>query len=318
MKYWIITAIVLTVVGGALFLFSFGAVGFDFSVLNEESLDMKLYRVEEPFHSISLEDDIADVTFVAATESKVEYTESDGITYSVSVSDGVLRIRANDRRKWYHYLTGFPTSRRSVTVYLSETEYLRLKAETDTGNLTVSGGITFQSAELSTDTGTLSFSSSVTESLKLETDTGDILLQSATLGSLKLETDTGDTVLKDLAVKGSLSVETDTGDLSLSDVTCGTLYCEGETSDVTLTDVVASVRMTLKLTTGDLFFTSCDAPDTEISTSTGDVTGSFRGDRIYTVTSKSGSVSHPESAGSNRCKVTTRSGDVVLTELKGN
>jgi hypothetical protein len=104
MKKWIITAIVLTVVGGALFLFSFGAVDFDFSVLNEESLDMKLYRVEEPFHSISLEDDIADVTFVAATESKVEYTESDGITYSVSVSDGVLRIRANDRRKWHHSL----------------------------------------------------------------------------------------------------------------------------------------------------------------------------------------------------------------------
>lgn len=315
MKHWLFAAIILLVLGGLVFLYSFAAADFNFFKVETETVMDNTYKINGEFQKIQIEDNVGDVRLVLGTEARVECCESEHLRYSVSVENGTLRIKLLDTRRWYHYL-GFNLSDRALTVYLPEGMYEKLSVETDTGNIQIDSDFTFRWAKLSSDTGMISFEGTVSDSLDIETDTGNILLRSVSLGSLELETETGHVILQDLSVKDSLSLETETGELHLVDLTCATLSCEGSTADIFLENVIADKKMVLKTKSGDLFLEACDAPNVEIISASGDVTGSFLRDKIFNVNSKSGDVKVPESAGSDRCKVTTGSGDITLTVEK--
>ncbi|MBO5221925.1 MAG: DUF4097 family beta strand repeat protein [Clostridia bacterium] len=311
MKRWMIVAVVLMVLGCVSFAVSFAAAGFDFLSIDSEVLVDQSYSVEESFHSIRVEDDIADVRLVLASENRVECKESDRVRYSVEVKNQTLVIRAVDLRKWYNYL-GFSFSDRAVTVYLTEDFYRYLSVETDTGDVNIPEGFTFENANLSSDTGLILFCAKVSDRLHLETDTGNIRIASTAVSNLESETDTGSVEIKNVSVGGDLSLETDTGKIRMTDVTCGRLVCESDTGDMILTRVLSVGLMSLLSDTGDLQFDACDAPSVRIRTATGDVEGTFCSDKIFSVTTDTGDVDVPKSFSGGPCEIVTSTGDVNL------
>lgn len=314
MKKWMITAVILMVLGGAVFMISFVAADFNFFAIGTDSMTEKTYEINEPVQNIEIIDNTGDVRLVLGDAGRVECRESQLFRYAVSVEKGTLRIRLVDERQWYHYL-GFSFSDRSVTVYLPSDAYQSLSVETDTGNVSISDGFTFGRVELSSDTGNLSCGASVEGRLECETDTGNILIESPSLGKGDFSSDTGNISLSGTAVAGSLSFETDTGNLNLTHVTCTTLSLETDTGDADLTDVICLADLFAETDTGDISFDACDAASVTVNTDTGDVEGSFCTDKIFQVSTKSGSVKVPSSFVGTPCKVSTRSGDVDLRIL---
>ena len=314
MKKWMITAVILMVLGGAVFMASFVAADFNFFAIGTDALTEKTYEINEPIQNIEIVDNTGDVRLVLGDAGRVECQESQLFRYAVSVEKGTLRIRVADQRKWYHYL-GFSFSARTVTVYLPADSYQSLSVETNTGNVSVSEGFTFGRVELSSDTGNLSCGASVEGILNCETDTGNILVKSPSLGKGEFSSDTGNISLSELTAEGSLSFETDTGNLNLTHVTCEKLSLETDTGDANLTKVICRADLFAETDTGDISFDACDAASVTVGTDAGDVEGTFCTDKIFQVSTKSGSVSVPSSFVGTPCKVSTRSGDVDLRIL---
>jgi len=61
---------------------------------------------------------------------------------------------------------------------------------------------------------------------------------------------------------------------------------------------------------------TCDAESILIKTSTSDVTGTLRSEKVFLVKTSTGKVDVPESGSGGKCEITTSTGDIRI-ELAG-
>ena len=333
-KILIITAITLAVLGTACFVGALAAADFDLSRIGTEKYVTNTHEITDGFDNISIDLNTEDVTLALSQDGKcrVVCIDEERRPVSVSVVGGTLKITAYEREKWYDYINLTFVSRESVTVYLPETEYNALTIDVDTSDINVSGGLSFNTAEIesdtgdirfealvngnveiSTDTGEISITDSVMTEVNIISDTGDIYIRNLNVTRLDISEDTGEITVIDLNAAKDIRIDTDTGDSELSDVNCESLLIEGDTGEIELKNVIATSRFNIENSTGDVEFDGCDAAEITVRTSTGDVSGTLNSEMVFIARSSTGDIDVPGTVNGGRCEITTSTGDIRIT-----
>lgn len=295
-KVWIIIAVVLTVLGLAIFAVSMASYDWNFSELNTEEYITTSCRLKGDFDEIFIDVDTTDIEFAPATEDEcsILFFESEKVRHYAQVRNGTLFIGIEDNRKWYEFIQ-IVSKAPKMTVFLPQEEYLSLSIENDTGDLLIPKDFSFNKVEIDCDTSDISWSSSVNDIMKVETDTGSVNIYSAVLSRL--------------------NISTDTGDVKLSDLACDRIYCESDTGDISLKNTVATNKFTISSDTGDVRFQKSDAAEMYIKTSTGDVRGTLLSEKVFLADSSTGNISLPKTTSGGKCEITTSTGDIKI-EIK--
>lgn len=313
-KWFVVSALVLIAVGTLLFTAAFIASGFDFSKLDTAKYETHTYTATENFEMIEIKSDEANIILKPSEdgELKVDCTERKNVKHEVFVENNTLRIIAVDKRAWYDRLTLFSFKPQSITVYLPSEHYKSLTILTDTGDVSVPDSFSFGDAEITANTGDVNFDASSDGNLKIKTSTGDINIIGVHTKTLDLSVSTGRINAKSIDCEETLSVKVSTGKTFMKDVFCKSLVSIGSTGDITLKNAVAFDGFNIERSTGDVRFDNCDAGQITVKTSTGDVTGTLRSEKVFITKTSTGKSDVPDTISGGRCEITTSTGDITI------
>lgn len=314
MKKTIIIAAILCLSGFIVGAVGFALAGFDFALLNTSEYITKEHPVKEDFDNITVLTQACDVTLAFSDdgECRIVTVAPEKTQFTVESENGSLAVREKDTRKWYEFI-GINIGRSSVTVYLPKTEYGVLAVESDTGDVSIPRELSFESAKLTSDTGVITASSDITESLTVETDTGDVKVYGISAKDLWLDTDTGNIEVTDSVVEQCISAESDTGDIRLKDTKCGNILMDNGTGDIVLADTVVSVDAHLSTDTGEILLDKFDAKDIFAETSTGDITGTVLSDKTFFAESDTGKIDVPHCLSTDTFEAKSSTGDIRIS-----
>ena len=313
-KGLVITAVVLTVLGLAIAAGAFALAGFDFGKLGGVQFQEAEYPFDADFTKIEIDTDETDVVFYPTEDpvGGVVCEERQKVRYTVTIEDGTLKIGVDDQRTWLDRLTLFSKTP-TMTVCLPKAYYEALRIDGHTGDVSIPGGFTFGSIDVTSSTGDVRCEASADGLLQIKTATGDIeLSEDLHAGEISLSVSTGRIEINGAACEGTVSVSVGTGKTYLTDVTCKNLISKGSTGDVVLKNTVASGQFDVERGTGDVRFENCDAKEIAVKTTTGDVTGTLRSEKIFLVKTSTGDVDVPETTSGGRCEITTATGDIEI------
>ena len=330
-KVFIISAVSLIVVGLTVAIVTLAANQFNIGELTEE-LVPNTYSVEGEFNSIECDLDTADVDilYISEGESFVSSLETNKISFTVEVVDGVLKITENTKiENWYDFVNW-----RSVCVdlYINKNAFTNVTIKNDTGDINILDAFKIDNLVIDSDTSNINLSGLEVKSLDSNISTGDFYIENSSITSLKSKTSTGESkirnckvlenvtieastgkiYLENFEIGGKLHVTVNTGKIEISETTCDSYESSSSTGTVKLTDLVVTNDMNIKTSTGDVKLNSIDAANIYIKTSTGDVTGTIRSDKIFFLDSNTGKEDSPFSTTGGICKVTTDTGDITL------
>ncbi len=293
-KIWLAVGAALVVLGSILFVGAMATCDWDFTKLSTVTYVTNTYKPRGEFDKISIDAATTEIELVLTDEEacRIVCVEAEKVKHSASVENGTLVIDTVDTRKWYDHICislGTP----KMTVYLPQSEYASLVIETNTGDITIARDFSFQTVEIEGDTSDLDCFASVADTMKVELSTGDIYVDTVTAGRLDLTTDTGDIKICSATVEQDVELETDTG-------------------AITLENVVAAGRLSVQSDTGDVRFEGSDAIRITVKTSTGDVSGTLRSEKVFITETSTGRISVPKTATGGTCEITTSTGDINI------
>ncbi len=310
---WLIIAALLVASGTALFCIVMSRNAWNFDEITTTDFVSNRYDLDEIPENIDINTDTADLIFKRSDDDKVHVIcyEDEKVKHEVSISGGVLYIKAVDQRALYeHVSVVFDTP--EVTVMLPEGKYRHLQITESTGNIVLPEYFSFKSVNIEASTGNVTCNSSASEELNIKLSTGHITLQDVSAESVRLETSTGWMDVKDLTCSGELFVKLSTGKSTLSNVTCDSFVSTGSTGRTIMDNVIVEKKMSVTRSTGDIEFSRCDAAEVHIVTDTGDVKGSFMTDKRVTATSDTGRIKVPDSSNGGICEVRTDTGNITI------
>ena len=290
---------------------TFAVFGFDPSKLSTTKYVTNTYNVDGKFSNINIEGDTEDIIFEKASDGvcKVVCKEEDDRPHIVTVEGDTLSITREKKLIWSF---GINFESPKMTVYLPEDAYGDIKVDSDTGDLDIPAGFSFDKMAVRTDTGDVKSYAKVAENINISTDTGDMELKDITAATLTLDSDTGRINITNADIDGDIKIKEDTGDVFLNKVICLEFESKGDTSDLTLKDVLATGGFNITRSTGDVRFDACDAASVYVKTSTGDVEGTFLTDKVYITDTHTGRVDVPKTSEGGRCEITTDTGDIKI------
>lgn len=290
-KFWLIVATVLIVLGSSIFAVAMTKNGWDFSKLSTTKYQTNEVSLNEPFNNICIETTTADIKIVKSQESsKAVFFEQENLKHTAVVEDESLKISATDTRKWYDHI-GISFKAPKVTLYLTETDFQSLQLKTATGDVEVSKEFSFTAVDVLGETGDVKIIGGATESVKIEVGTGDVFVKDANCKSLEISTSTGDVEMLNSNVTNSVLITVSTGDVELD-------------------NLISNKSITVNSNTGDVEFESIDAPNIFIKTSTGDVEGSVKTGKTFNAKSNTGNVRVPFSTEGGTFVIETDTGDI--------
>lgn len=250
------------------------------------------------FENVNIELSTGNTELYASVSGHIDIDGSTGSVYLKDINCGSLGIEVstgNVSLKNVECAGKVEIEVSTGRVQLDNVNLVSLETEGDTGNF---------SAQNITSSGSIS----------VERDTGKVNIQNATVvGDLIVETDTGDISLSTIACTGDLKITVSTGKSSLSDVSCKNLVTVGSTGWIDMADVVASESFNIERSTGNVTFTRCDASEITVLTDTGDVRGTLLSEKIFFYDTDTGDVDLPETMTGGKCKITTDTGDIVIS-----
>ena len=311
---WLIVAASLILVGAIIFGGLIMALNFDFKKLNTNKFEANTHMVSEPFDSIVIDTDTADITFMPSEDEgcRVVCNEQKNLKHSVEVIDGALTVKRIDTRKWYEHIGIFSFGKTSVTVYLPQAEYSSLSIGENTGDVYVPNNFKFESMEIYVSTGDVSCYASTSGKMKIQTSTGDIKIENICAGSLELSVSTGKITASSVVCDGDLNLRASTGNTTLTNITCKNLTSVASTGKLCMDNVIASGNFSIERDTGDVRFERCDASEITIVTDTGDVKGTLLSDKIFIANTDTGRKQIPETTTGGKCKITTDTGNIII------
>ncbi len=317
-KIWLIVAAALVVLGSIAFCFIMTSIGWDWRKLDTSSFLTNTHEIAETFDSISVDADTADVVFLPSDGEgvKVVCFEREKELHDVSVEDGVLKIHANDTRKWYDHISIVSFNSPKLTVYLPEGMMTSLLVKTDTGDVELSREFSFDSIDIGTSTGDVRCYASVEGLAKLHTHTGHIRLEEVTVGALDLAVSTGSVRVFSGVCREDVKISTSTGDVRLKNLTCQGLEASGSTGDIHMESVIATEKMSVTTGTGEIEFEKCDAAEIFMKTSTGDIEGTLLSEKVFIYDCGTGDVDLPHTTGGGKCELITGTGDIEIRIAK--
>ena len=316
-KAFIIIAIILVVLGSAVFFAAFASAGFDFKNLETSKLQTKTYPVSEDFQNIRIDENTADVVFALSEDGtcSVVCRESEKTKRTVTAENGTLSIVSEEHIGWKN-LFDLSFEEESVTVYLPKDAYETLLIETHTGDVDLPEAFHFDSIAITGSTGDVRCAASAADFIAIRVDTGDILLDGVSANAIECTVTTGKIRMQSVTSQSYVSIGVSTGRTILENLACRELRSEGSTGEIRLSGVTAETIL-IERSTGDVMFENSDANEIRIGTSTGDVTGTLRTGKIFVTKSSTGDVNVPESTAGGRCEVTTSTGDIRIRIADG-
>ena len=310
-KGWLATATICMVAGLILLVATLTACKGEDSMLFTGNYETNTHEVTETFHNLLVDTDTADVTFAPSTDGKCRVVcyEDKKAKHSVAVWEDTLTIKLENEKAWYEYI-GINFRTPQITVYLPQTQYAALTVKSDTGDVEVQKNFSFDSIDISLDTGDIQCYASATHHVSAITDTGDITVKQISAGSLDLSTSTGWMKLSDINCTGDISLQISTGFIDLAHIQCHAFSSTGDTGDLTARSLIATGTLTIERSTGDIRLESSDAAELFLTTDTGDVTGSLLSEKVFLVRADTGDIDVPKTITGGRCEITTDTGDV--------
>ena len=269
---------------------------------------------------------------------------------TVTVENGTLKIDQPDNRK-PHEQIGIVQGDVYLQLYLPADTYESLTFRGRTSDLEISDNFRFQNVTVENSTGDVLLQCQVEKQLNVTCSTGDVTISNVNCDSLSVSTSTGDVAIS-VVKGGDLSVSTRTGDCRidyanmsgkllltsttggkfLNKVDCGSLNMTattGETrinnvyvsadaqltsgaGDWTLYNLVVTGDANMESSTGDWDLDNCDAANIRIETSSGDVEGTLRSEKIFFADSNTGDIEVPRTTSGGTCQITTTTGDIEI------
>ncbi len=261
----------------------------------------KTVDIKDKFSSIEVKSasdvDVA-VKKASGDTSYVEYYDCENLTHHVDVSDGVLRITADDSRNVaFNVSIGLYTGAwPSVTVYLAGTEYDDLKIVTSSGDIDMEYYLLVGNIDIEASSGDVTVNGSNSDSLTIATRSGNIKIDSASSKDTRISANSGDVSLGDV-VTDNVDLKTSSGN-----ITSGSIKAK---------------RINGRASSGDVMIRDCDASEINIMTNSGDVSIGIGSEMKYEYTTKtsSGDVNVPDSVkgADGKCNIETSSGDIDVT-----
>jgi DUF4097 and DUF4098 domain-containing protein YvlB len=262
----------------------------------------KTVDIKDKFSSIEVKSasdvDVA-VKKASGDTSYVEYYDCENLTHHVDVSDGVLRITADDSRNVaFNVSIGLYTGAwPSVTVYLAGTEYDDLKIVTSSGDIDMEYYLLVGNIDIEASSGDVTVNGSNSDSLTIATRSGNIKIDSASSKDTRISANSGDVSLGDV-VTDNVDLKTSSGN-----ITSGSIKAK---------------RINGRASSGDVMIRDCDASEINIMTNSGDVSIGIGSEMKYEYTTKtsSGDVNVPDSVkgADGKCNIETSSGDIDVTQ----
>lgn len=262
----------------------------------------KTVDIKDKFSSIEVKSasdvDVA-VKKASGDTSYVEYYDCENLTHHVDVSDGVLRITADDSRNVaFNVSIGLYTGAwPSVTVYLAGTEYDDLKIVTSSGDIDMEYYLLVGNIDIEASSGDVTVNGANSDSLTIATRSGNIKIDSASSKDTRISANSGDVSLGDV-VTDNVDLKTSSGN-----ITSGSIKAK---------------RINGRASSGDVMIRDCDASEINIMTNSGDVSIGIGSEMKYEYTTKtsSGDVNVPDSVkgADGKCNIETSSGDIDVTQ----
>ena len=251
----------------------------------------RTFEISERFDSIALDIETDDVVFARSNNSgcTVVITNFKNSDYNVGVKSGTLFIEKIKAKNGVFLDFGDP----SITIYLPASDYKDLTINASTGDINVPSDFNFKTMDIDMSTGDITCGATVSDKLSLKVSTGEVSLYSASAGDVFIKVSTGKADVKNLS--------------------CSTFTSEGSTGRIKLDNVLVSGKLDIKRSTGDVSFNNCDAKEIEIKTSTGNIEGSLRSDKVFIVRSDVGRINVPETLTGGKCKISSDTGNIKIT-----
>lgn len=171
----------------------------------------KTVDIKEKFRAIDVKSasdvDVA-VKKANGDTSYVEYYDSENLTHHVDISDGVLRITADDSRNAAFnisigvYSGAWP----SVTVYLAGTEYDDLKIVTSSGDVDMEYYLAIGNIDIEAASGDVIVNGANADALTVATSSGNIKLDSVSSKNTRISANSGDVSLGDVEMDNVISI----------------------------------------------------------------------------------------------------------------
>ena len=145
--------------------------------------------------------------------------------------------------------------------------------------------------------------------LGIKTDTGDVEIPADfSFDRVTVKGDTADVTCL-ASAKDGVAIALTTGAIHIAGIHTGALELETTT---TLDNVVAADTINIERDTGDVEFRAGDAGAIFVKTSTGDVTGTLRSEKVFLTETQTGKVEVPKSINGGRCEIRTDTGDIKI------
>ncbi len=315
---WLIAAAALIVIGGLLIAGVMAGNHWDFTALGHpvvKDLETRTFDIREDFSAVAVRSDTSDLTFLPSEDGNcsVVFCVPSHTQCSAAVRDGTLTIEEKDGGKWYENISLFSVGSSSITVYLPKAEYAALTIEDDTGDVMIPSAFTFETVDVSSDTGDVASDASASGAVRIKTDTGHILMNGVSVGELTLSVTTGRVELRSVACEGDVRLSVTTGKAVLTDVSCRSFASGGDTGNISMENLIAAEGSTIERSAGDVTFEACDAAELLVTTDTGDVTGTLRSEKAFLTKTDTGRVEVPQLTAGGKCQITTDTGDIRLS-----
>lgn len=334
-KIWLSISTFFVGAGLILFIVVMTINHWDFSSLSTITYKTETHTIEETFQNIELNTEAADVRLERSADGtcRVECSVPEEWKHSVEVSENTLRITLEDDTHWYDHI-GINVKSPKITVYLPAKNYKLLAANMTSGKLDVPKYFHFIGIEIETKSGDVECEASATGTLVVTTSSGDVNLneatatginvttssgrvtaESTTAGSFTVTTASGDIRLREVYCNGDLKIDVTSGDARLSDVSCSNLYSTGESGKLTIDTATVYDTLIIKRQSGDVNLKLCNVGKAiGITTTSGNVTGSFVNPVLTNCNSKSGDIKTPKYSYGVYCEINTGSGDINITD----
>ncbi len=212
MKKAIITGIIVFFIGIALQIFALFKVDFNIFAMFSENLNEKTVSVQASIDEIQIDGGHLDIKVLPSDngECRIVFYENENLSYSVSTENHILKIDEKDNRKWYDYLVF--SERASVKLYLPEEAYNSIDISTTSGDVFVSGNLTFNIANLESSSGDLAILSNTVDSLSVQTTGGDGKISWNNTKTVNIKTKSGDIEIQGVGGE-NIAIESHSGDI---------------------------------------------------------------------------------------------------------
>ncbi len=263
--------------------------------------------------------------------------ETDKITFTLSVNNGILTLKEHDERKWTDYIGIFLQNTEAV-LYIPDGDYEGLSATLSSGGIVCTGGdISFGDATVKISSGGVKFSDisvdsinisassggillkncKATSKISLKASSGGILFEDSTANEVSLECTSGGISVKNCEAISKIDSETSSGGLSLEKCSANDISVKCTSGGIKLSNVIALLKLSVKVSSGAIKLDRCDGNDIRIESSSGSVKGTLCSGKIFEVHTGSGNADYPKSvSGSGTCQIKASSGNVKIEIAK--